>query len=559
MNITIDVLVVGAGGAGSRAAIAAADSGASVLLVSKKEISHAGATSYPIAEMAGYNAGDVSVPMDVQQHYRDIIEAGQGMADEELASIVASRAPETIRQLESWGVRFEMEQNGYYIFKSCFSNSPRTHVIKGHGEPIIRALDEQIRMRSNIKVLEGVTVMGLCIRDGSCVGAYGYMDGDILDIRAGAVILATGGCGQAFERNMNPSDVTGDGYSMAYHAGAELVNMEFMQIGMGFSWPVVNIFNGYLWEAKPKLCDRDGNEIFGSILPKHLTADAVMHEHRKHFPFSSSDDSKYLEAAVQKAIREGRGTDHRGIRADLSHMTDAYVASLQDDCGIHHMWPIARDYMKARGVDLLKDEVEVACYAHAVNGGVRIDKNASSVIPGLYAAGECAGGPHGADRLGGNMMVTCQVFGAIAGTSAAEYAMRQQYADKNDDLPDLHREEMTEILHKAVDRKRILDQLRRSSQDYLLVGRTEEGLTKLKALTRQLMKELQEAPAGEKPEPGNVDLYHMLTTIGIMAESALGRRESRGSHHRADYPQRDERFGKPVVISKKGGHAFQNK
>lgn len=557
MNITIDVLVVGAGGAGSRAAIAAADSGASVLLVSKKEISHAGATSYPIAEMAGYNAGDVSVPMDVQQHYRDIIEAGQGMADEELASIVASRAPETIHQLERWGVQFEMEQDGYYIFKSCFSNSPRTHVIKGHGEPIIRALDGQIRMRSNIKVLEGITVMGLSIRDGICVGAYGCMNGEIIDISAKAVVLATGGCGQAFERNMNPSDVTGDGYSMAYHAGAELVNMEFMQIGMGFSWPVVNIFNGYLWEAKPKLRDRDGNEIFSDVLPEGLTADAVMHEHRKHFPFSSSDDSKYLEAAVQKAIQEGRGTDHRGIRADLSHMTDAYVESLQDDCGIHHMWPIARDYMKSRGVDLLHDEVEVACYAHAVNGGVKIDKNARSVIPGLYAAGECAGGPHGADRLGGNMMVTCQVFGTIAGTSAAEYAMRQ-YVDRIDSTPDLHREEMKNILYKNADRERMLKQLKRSAQDHLLVGRSEEGLMKLKNLVGQLMKELQEAPDGEKPEPGNVDLYHMLTTIGIMAESALGRRESRGSHHRADYPQRDDRFAKPVVIRKNGGHAFQN-
>lgn len=549
MNITIDVLVIGAGGAGCRAAIAAADSGATVLLTSKKEISHAGATSYPIAEMAGYNAGDVSVPMDVQQHYNDIMEAGQGMADGELASIVASRAPETIRQLESWGVRFEMEQNGYYIFKSCFSNSPRTHVIRGHGEPIIHAMEKQIRNRPNIKVLEGITIMGLCIRDGTCVGAYGCADEEMIDIHAKAVVLATGGCGQAFERNMNPSDVTGDGYSMAYHAGAELVNMEFMQIGMGFSRPVVNIFNGYIWEAKPRLYDRDGNDIFSGVLPKGLTADAVMHEHRKHFPFSSSDDSKYLEVAVQKTIQEGRGTDDRGVRADLSHITDEYVESLEDDCGIHHMWPIARDYMKSRGVDLLKDEVETACYAHAINGGVKIDRNAGSTISGLYAAGECAGGPHGADRLGGNMMVTCQVFGAIAGTSAAEYAMRQQ-TDHFERMDGKEMAEMKEILYKNVDRERMLRQLRKSAQDYLLVGRTESGLTRLKELASHLMEELHTAPAGKKPEPKNVDLYHMLTTIGIMAHSALERKESRGSHHRADYPRRDENYGKPIIIQK---------
>ena len=121
MNITIDILVIGAGGAGCRAAIAAADCGTSVLLASKKPLGESGATSYPVAEMAGYNAGDVSIPMDVQMHYNDIIEAGQGMADEELAAIVASRAPETIRQLEEWGVKFEHENEGYYVFRSCFS------------------------------------------------------------------------------------------------------------------------------------------------------------------------------------------------------------------------------------------------------------------------------------------------------------------------------------------------------------------------------------------------------------------------------------------------------
>ncbi len=552
MNLTVDVLIVGAGGAGSRAAIAAADSGASVLLVSKKEISRSGATSYPIAEMAGYNAGDITVPMDVQQHYRDIVEAGQGMADEELASVVAARAPETIRQLEAWGVKFEMEQDGYYIFKSCFSSRPRTHVIKGHGEPIIRALDEQIRRRPNIRVMEHATVMGLSVRDGRCVGAYGCVDGEMLYVNAGAVILATGGCGQAFERNMNPSDVTGDGYSMAYHAGAKLMNMEFMQIGMGFSWPVVNIFNGYIWEGKPKLYDRDGRDIFADVLPAGITADDVMHEHRKHFPFSSSDISKYLEVAVQKAIGEGRGTEHRGIRADLRNMTDAYVASLEDDCGIHHMWHIAKDYMLSRGVDLLKQEVEVACYAHAVNGGVKIDRNAASVIPGLYAAGECAGGPHGADRLGGNMMVTCQVFGAIAGAGAAEHAMQAGIAGDIERQPDAHMELMKEILYKNADRRRMLGQLRCAAQDHLLVGRTEQGLTELKNVVEALTAELMAAPAGDRPETGNVDLYHMLTTVGMMTGSALARKESRGSHHRADYPQKDERYGKPAVIRKNG-------
>ena len=552
MNITTDVLVIGAGGAGCRAAIAAADCGASVLLASKMPLGESGATSYPVAEMAGYNAGDVSIPMDVQMHFNDIMEAGQGMADEELAAIVAAGAPETIRQLEEWGVKFEHENNGYYVFRSCFSRNPRTHVIKGHGEPVIKAMKEQIDRRPNIEVMDSVTVMGLYIKDGCCAGAYGLSGNEMLYMNAKAVILASGGCGQAFERNMNPGDVTGGGYSMAYHAGADLINMEFMQIGMGFSYPVVNIFNGYIWETRPRLTDRDGNDIFHGILPENLTGDDVMHVHRKHFPFSSSDESKYLEVAVQTAIKEGRGTKHGGINVDFSHITDKYVESLADDCGIHHMWPIARDYLKSRGVDLQKDRVEVACYAHAVNGGIRIDTKGMSTLQGLYAAGECAGGPHGADRLGGNMMVTCQVFGEIAGTNAAVYALRRQHTEQIEKMNDSHMEEMKEVMHKKLDSEKILSQLRKTAQNNLLTGRTKEGLMDVLRIVRVLRAEIDNASSVDTPCPQNIDIYHMLTTIQIMAQCALVRKESRGSHHRADYPYKDRNFDKPAMIRKNG-------
>lgn len=561
MRKTVDVLVIGTGGAGCRAAVAAADRGVSVLLVSKKEISHSGATSYPVAEMAGYNAGDVSTPYDVQKHFDDIMKAGQGMADEKLAAIVAARAPETIHELESWGVRFETEEDGYYIFKSCFSNYPRTHVIKGHGEPITHALERQIRLRENIELLTGITMIGLYVREGRCTGAYGYLDGEIVQIEAKAVVLTTGGSGQAFERNMNPPDVTGSGYAMAYEAGAQLVNMEFMQIGMGFSHPVVNIFNGYIWEGKPKLSDREGKDIFQAVLPEGITRDDVMHEHRKHFPFSSSDISRYLEVAVQTAIKDGRGTENRGIRADLTHMTDEYVAALPDDCGIHHMWGIARDFMKSRNVDLLKEEVEVAVYAHAVNGGVKISTDAMSSLPGLFAAGECAGGPHGADRLGGNMMVTCQVFGKIAGSSAAEYAIshpktegggrfHSRSEDKEESPSDPQYQRMMEILYKDVETEKLKKRLKIAAQDHLLVGRNEEGLTSLLETVEDLTRQLEKAPAGEKAKIANIDLIHMLTTVGIMANSALKRRESRGSHHRSDYPDTNPEFGFPITIRK---------
>lgn len=557
LKVKTDVLVIGGGGAGLRAAVAAADCGAQVILVSKRKVGIAGATAFPVAEMAGYNAGDIRIPGDTQSHYEDIMKAAQGMADPKLAAITAANAPGTISKLEEWGVEFEHVEEDYYIFKSCFSDSPRTHVIKGHGEPIIKALMKQIELRKeNIKIMDDVTILRL-VKENECVcGAIGCRKENLLKIEAGAVIMATGGCGQAFARNMNPVDITGDGYAMAYEIGAELTNMEFMQIGMGFSWPVVNIFNGYIWEGKPSLKDKDGNDIFENVLPEGLTKEDVMHEHRRHFPFSSSDSSQYLEIAVQRAIRLGKGTDHGGVHIDLSCMTDEYVNSLKDDCGIHHMWPIARDYMKTKGVDLLKDHnVEVAVYAHAVNGGIRIDENAMSSVEGLFAAGECAGGPHGADRLGGNMMVTCQVYGEIAGTKAAEYAIRNEGQQLG--LSTVSTEESDwktgavedTIIYKKADLESIKEKMRDAAQMYLLVDRDEEGLSEYIHIAETLKKQIENAPTGQIVSE-NVNVYHALIATELMAESARKRKESRGSHQRRDYPKKNEAYSQPIIIKK---------
>lgn len=546
---TTDVLVIGGGGAACRAALAAADAGAQVIMASKRPPAQAGATSYPVAEMAGYNAGDTAIPGDTQAHFRDIMQAGQGMAFPELAAVVAAQAPETIRQLEEWGVAFEQEGNGYYIFKSCFSNQPRTHVIRGHGEPIIHAMMGQIAARPQIVVLDDVTMMELLMDEQSCRGAWGcHADGARITVHAGAVVLATGGASQIFEKNLNPRDVAGDGYKMAFEAGAELVNMEFMQIGIGFSHPVVNIFNGYIWEGKPVLRNGNGEEFLSAGLPAGITADDVMHEHRRHFPFSTSDIAQYLEIAIHREISEGRGTTNQGVTADLRHMTDDRIAALPDDCGIHHMWPLAREHMLEKGADLLRQPVELCCFAHAINGGVRIGPDAGSTVAGLYAAGETAGGPHGADRLGGNMMVTCQVFGAIAGKSAAQYAFIQKLLPPRQGIAKRKRQ-IIRLLHKSIDTDACLKSLHACTQKYLLVNRTESGLQAVLRLVEELEKELECAADSNRINLENYTLCSQIFTAKIMAAAALQRKESRGSHHRADYPQKDETQKEPIVIS----------
>ena len=543
--LTTDVLVIGGGMAGCRAAIAAADYGGSVVLATKMPLNNGGASTFPVAEMAGYNAGDPDIPGDVEKHYEDIVNAGQGMANPLLARILAENAPGTIAELEKWGVVFEKEGDGYYIFKSCFATSPRTHVIRGHGEPIVKAMSGQIQLRSNINVADDMTVLELDVRDGRCCGAWAIKtDRTFVHISAGAVVIASGGATQVFTRNLNPKDVSGDGYALAYDAGAELINMEFMQSGIGFSYPIVNMFNGYIWAAHPKLHNNLNEQFLGKYLPKGMTQEHVMDEHRRHFPFSSSDDSKYLEVGIQKEIRAGGGSPNRGIYADLRHLTDDYIRSINDDCGLHHMWYIARDYMREKGVDLNSQIVEIAVFAHAINGGVNIDESASSTLPGLYAAGEAAGGPHGADRLGGNMMVTCQVFGKIAGENAAKWAAQNKAATYSNMQPS---EKIMQILHKRLDNEILIKELQEINQNNLLVCRSEESLSRVLQFTENAAHELETAKTQDGIDTDNFRLYAMLLSSRLMAKAALQRKESRGSHFREDYPQKDSLESKPVV------------
>lgn len=544
-TLTTDVLVIGGGMAGCRAAIAAADYGGSVVLATKMPLNNGGASTFPVAEMAGYNAGDPDIPGDVEKHYEDIVNAGQGMANPLLARILAENAPGTIAELEKWGVVFEKEGDGYYIFKSCFATSPRTHVIRGHGEPIVKAMSGQIQLRSNINVADDLTVLELDVRDGRCCGAWAIKtDGTFVHISAGAVVIASGGATQVFTRNLNPKDVSGDGYALAYDAGAELINMEFMQSGIGFSHPIVNMFNGYIWAAHPKLHNNLNEQFLGKYLPKGMTQEHVMDEHRRHFPFSSSDDSKYLEVGIQKEIRAGGGSPNRGIYADLRHLTDDYIRSINDDCGLHHMWYIARDYMREKGVDLNSQIVEIAVFAHAINGGVNIDESASSTLPGLYAAGEAAGGPHGADRLGGNMMVTCQVFGKIAGENAAKWAAQNKAATYSNMQPS---EKIMQVLHKRLDNEILIKELQEINQNNLLVCRSEESLSRVLQFTEDAAHELETAKTQDGVDTDNFRLYAMLLSSRLMAKAALQRKESRGSHFREDYPQKDSLESKPAV------------
>jgi fumarate reductase (CoM/CoB) subunit A len=562
-EIRTDVLVIGSGGAALRAALEAQEGGAEVTVAIKGEFRRSGATFHSVAEVGAFNvpdgAGDAADSPDV--FLNDILTAGQGMSDPRLSAILAGEAEEALRYLEGYGVHFERvgpeAGEPYLTFKACFSSKPRSHVIKDHFKPIVKALGSEATRRG-LSAMDRLMIKDLIVRDGECLGAVAVdAEGKLVVIRAKATILTTGGASQLFRTNLYPSDITGDGYAMAHRAGAHLVNMEFMQAGVSIIDPFVNLFGNYLWDARPNLTDRDGKPFITDYLPEGLALDAVIHEKQRHFPFSSSDISRFIEISIQKAINEGRGTDKGGLLLDFIH--DDLDAILSDQSrSVAKMWPLTYDWYKERGTDLRKDKVEITCSAHAINGGLRIDQDAQSNIKGLFAAGEVAAGPHGADRLGGNMSVTCQVFGGRAGRAAASRAREIDHRPLADALDG----------HGAVPKgangssTRELSELRAKLQDaanrHLLILRDEKGLEAFRAECVDIRHSLESETRIDTPAETvqALELANLIEVGELMALAALARPESRGSHYREDHPERDPAFEHNILLDRHAEGGF---
>jgi fumarate reductase (CoM/CoB) subunit A len=552
-EVTTDVLIVGSGGAALRAALEADDLGVEVLVAIKGEFKKSGATFHSVAEIGAFNVADgASDPDDNPDVFLgDILKAGQGMSDRRLSAILANEAGEALQYLEQRGVPFERENDSYLVFQACFSSRPRSHVIPEHFKPILKALGSEATRRK-IKVMDRLMITNLIVRDGECLGAYAVdHQGRPVVLRAKATILTTGGASQLFEKNLYPSDITGDGYAMAHRAGAHLVNIEFMQAGISVVSPFVNLFSNYLWDARPNITNRDGHTFIQNYLPAPLSVYDVLNAKQQHFPFSSSDNSRYIEISIQKEINSGRGTELGGVY--LSYMGRDFANILRDKTrSIAKMWPLTYEWYQKRGVDLYTDTVQITCSAHAFNGGLRIDADAQSNIKGLFAAGEVAAGPHGADRLGGNMSVTCQVFGRRAGQAAAKRALEIEHVRVSNGF-DEHRAFLDRFKGAGKHSLGALrKRLQKAANGSLLIIRNEQGLVNFLDECQDIRLALLEQASIETPQ----DLIFALETdnlieVGmIMASAALVRKESRGSHYREDYPIRDDNYNENIIIDK---------
>lgn len=551
-TIEADVVVVGGGGAGLRAAYDAAAAGARTVLILKGRLTASGATAFGVAELAGFSvpdgAGDPLDSPDVL--FADIMRVGRGCSDPRLVRVLADEAVSAAADLERWRVEFVLDpKTGKpLVAMGDFASRPRNRKIYHHGKPITVALKAEIE-KLGVTVVERTAVLGLLRSDRGVDGVLGITaEGKLLRINAGATVLATGGAGQLFELSLMPPDITGDGYAFGYRAGAELVNMEFMQAGFGTIKPALNMIMTWFWAFNPKFVDGDGKPVLDDVLPPGVTPQQVMKAKVKHYPFSTSDDSRWLEIGARKVMDAGRVTELGGFRLDLRDIDEGVLAPGSD---LAVMWPITKQWLLKKRVDVTREPLEVGLFGHAINGGLVISEHCETTVPGLFAVGETAGGPYGADRLGGNMLLNTQVFGKRAGRRAAEVGRTRKPPRSGDaTLPEI------DFLFRArgsIPAREALRRVKTTMSRGVLVVRNERGLARAQDELEALRAEITADRFQANDVMQLTDLSEAMNLLDVgtlMIAAARLRKETRGSHYREDYPHTDAQWAHPVIIRK---------
>jgi succinate dehydrogenase / fumarate reductase flavoprotein subunit len=574
-RFTYDVLVVGAGGAGLRAAIEASAAGARVGVVSKSLLGKA----HTVMAEGGIAAALANVDDrdSWRVHFADTMRGGQYLSHPRMAEIHAREAPERVRELEAWGALFDRTQDGRILQRNFGGHRyPRlAHVGDRTGLEMIRTLQDY-GIHRGIEFHMECTVTTL-LKDGDRVaGAFGYERerGRCLVWEARAVILATGGIGRAFSITSNSWEYTGDGHALAYDAGAELIDMEFVQFHpTGMVWPPsvrgILVTEGVRGEGGV-LRNREGRRfMFDDIPPlyKEQTAD----NEEEGWRYCQGDKNArrppelltrdHVARSIVREIREGRGSPHGGVFLDISWIRER-ISNAEEH--IKKKLPsMYHQFKQLADIDITKEPMEVGPTTHYMMGGVRVDPESQmSTVPGLFAAGECGAGLHGANRLGGNSLSDLLVFGQRAGEYAARFA-REQGAGRIDGA---QVEEQAKRLVAPFERNghaggegpyAIQHELQAMMQD--LVGivrkgpemeRALEGIARLRERAAKVS-----VPGNREYNPGwhtALDLPNLLTVSEAITRAALERKESRGAQFRDDHPGKEEAFSRINVVISRG-------
>jgi succinate dehydrogenase / fumarate reductase flavoprotein subunit len=571
-RIEHDVLVIGAGGAGLRAAIEASASGARVGIVCKSLL---GKAHTVMAEGGAAAAlGNVDDRDNWRVHFADTMRGGQYMNNWRMAELHAKEAPDRVRELEAWGALFDRTPDGRILQRNFGGHryARLAHVGDRTGLEMIRTLqDHAIHMAIDVHM--EVTVVQL-LKDGERIAgalAYDREKGRFKLFAAGAVVLATGGIGRAFSITSNSWEYTGDGQALAYQAGAELVDMEFVQFHpTGMVWPPsvrgILVTEGVRGEGGVLRNSLGRRFMFDDIPENYRPQTADTEEEGWRYVMGDKSARRpaelltrdHVARCIQREVREGRGSPHGGVFLDIAWIKERIPNAAEH---IRKKLPsMYHQFMQLANIDITTTPMEVGPTTHYIMGGIRVDGDSQmSSVPGLFAAGECAAGLHGANRLGGNSLSDLVVFGKRAGEYAAKFATSKGRGNPAASEADGAVARALEPFDRAGTAEApyaIQHELQKMMQELVGIVRQESEMRRaldgLKALRDRAKRVGVEG--NREYNPGwhtALDLDNLLTVSEAITLAAIARKESRGGHFRDDHPEKDGEYSKFNIVVRK--------
>ena len=536
-TISTDVLIIGSGGAGSRAAIEVDNAGLKATIVSKGLSFRSGCTG--MAE-GGYNAVFKTVDKDdsIDAHIHDTLKGGSYLNDKKLVEILVNESPKRLIDLENYGALFDRQESGEIDQRPFGGQSFRRTCYQGDrtGAELLNALKEEI-IRRDIECIEEVMITSLITDGDEVIGATGLdlKDSSLIYFKAKATILASGGAGQLYPVTSNTFQKNGDGFAISYRAGADLVDMEQVQFhptGMVTPESKKGVLVTEAVRAEGgRLINSEGERFMKRYAPEKMelaTRDVVAR-------------------SIYREIIEGRGTENGGVYLDISHMSDDDIQEKLETMVIQ---------FENIGKNIKEEAIEVAPTAHHFMGGLKINTDASTSLKNLFGAGEVCGGVHGANRLGGNALADTQVFGKIAGESASE-ACKITELKTNDEMVKEEASRIESLIKDgSIKPQEFKNNIKKLMWEKVSIVRDEKTLNQALSELLEMQKELDNLDVSHKSQYNEnlvtaLEVINMVELCILVVKSAILRRESRGAHYRSDFPETKDEWKKSIIINKK--------
>lgn len=546
-KVESDVLIIGAGGAGLRAAIEASENKKSVVIVSKSILGKA----HTVMAEGGMAAslGNVDKQDSWKVHFADTYIEGVYINNWKMVEIFSKEAADRVYELERFGALFDRTADGKILQRAFGAHTYRRlcHVGDKTGLELIRTLEDKV-LHTDTRILDEVVVTKIVTEDGKVKGAIGFSmrEGRFYVFQCKALIIATGGLGRLFKVTSNSWESTGDGLAIAFRAGAELRDMEMVQFHpTGMVWP----------PSVRGLLVTEGVRGEGGIL---------LNKEGERFMLRYSPKKKELDArdvvarCIYREITEGRGTEHGAVYLDITHK--GYKFIMDKLPSMYHQF---KDFA---GVDISKEKMEVAPTVHYHMGGIKVEPETEATnVSGLFAAGEAACGLHGANRLGGNSLTDLLVFGRRAGLGASHYSdsARMGTIDEKEINDEIERIEAFTSKKNPTNPYELIEQLRQAMSSKVGIVRNEKDLNDALAVINQIKGKLDKigVAGGVRFNPGLIaclELQNMIQNAELLVRAAIERKESRGAHTRSDYPGTNDEFLKNIVFRLENGQIKMN-